>query len=86
MGSTRATIRGPAPGDVYTDKVDGVRAATSAPLTPVDVLLFIDAIAQLWQLSPTGLTGLEGASTDRSRVAAHRAVAVEAVQRILRQT
>ncbi len=71
------------PVDVYADKVADVRTATPEPLTPVDVLIFVYAIAQAWQLSPTGLTGLEGASEDPRRIAAHRRAVVAAVQGIL---
>lgn len=72
------------PLDVYTAKVEGVRAASPSALTPVDVLIFIYAIAQAWQLSPTGLTNLEGARDDPSRIAAHRRAIVAAVEGMLR--
>lgn len=71
------------PHDVYADKVDAVRAAAPQPLTPVDVLIFIYAIAQAWQLSPTGLTGLEDDTHDPQRIAAHRRAVVAAVQAML---
>lgn len=71
------------PGDVYAEKIDAVRAVTPEPLTPVDVLVFIYAIAQAWQLSPTGLTGLAGANDDPHRVAAHRNAVIAAVHSIL---
>lgn len=73
------------PGDVYTTKVDEVRAVTPEPLTPVDLLIFIYAIAQAWQLSPTGLTGMEGANDDPHRVAAHRRAVIAAVEGILQR-
>ncbi|MCK8468733.1 TetR family transcriptional regulator [Microbacterium sp. KSW4-16] len=72
------------PSDVYSAKVDGVRVASPGALSPVDVLVFIYAIAQAWQLSPTGLTGLEGAHDDPRRIAAHRRAVVAAVEGMLR--
>ena len=71
------------PGDVYAEKADAVRAVTPEPLTPVDVLIFIYAVAQAWQLSPTGLTSLDGISDDPRRIAAHRRAVVAAVYGIL---
>ncbi|MBP2266190.1 AcrR family transcriptional regulator [Pseudarthrobacter sp. PvP004] len=72
------------PVDVYSAKVEGVRAASTSALTPVDVLIFIYAIAQAWQLSPTGLTALGGAHDDPRRIRAHRRAVVSAVEGMLR--
>ncbi len=74
------------PLDVYTAKAADVGAAAPHPLTPVDVLIFIYAIAQAWQLSPTGLTSLDGAADDPKRLAAHRRAVVAAVQGMLSGT
>lgn len=72
------------PSDLYSAKVEGVRLASPSALSPVDLLVFIYAIAQAWQLSPTGLTGLEGAHDDPRRIAAHRRAVIAAVESMLR--
>jgi AcrR family transcriptional regulator len=72
------------PRDVYRDKTLAVATAAARPLSAVDVLVFIYAIAQAWQLSPEGLTGL-GANADRGEeVAARRRAVVTAVERMVR--
>jgi AcrR family transcriptional regulator len=72
------------PLDVYSAKVESMREVSPSPLTPVDVLIFIYAIAQAWQLSPIGLTALEGSRDDPRRIAAHRRAVVAAVEGMLR--
>ncbi|MGJ9412350.1 TetR family transcriptional regulator [Aeromicrobium sp. CF4.19] len=72
------------PLDVYRDKTLAVATAGASPLTPVDVLVFVYAIAQAWELSPRGLTGLEGDPHHRDRLVAHRTAVITAVERMLR--
>lgn len=71
------------PLDIYRDKTLAVATAEANPLSPVDVLVFIYAIAQAWELSPEGLTGLEGESRNRDRLVAHRTSVITAVERML---
>ena len=71
------------PRDVYRDKTLAVVAAAADPLSAVDVLVFIYAIAQAWQLSPAGLTGLEDHPHGGEDVAARRRSVVTAVERML---
>jgi len=73
------------PENVYAAKVEGIRKFAPAAMTPVDVLIFIYAIAQAWQLSPTGLIALEGSEDDPRRIVAHRRAIVEAVRGMLRE-
>ncbi|WP_146339472.1 TetR family transcriptional regulator [Nesterenkonia sp. NBAIMH1] len=73
------------PLEIYRDKALAVATAEASPLSPVDVLVLIYAIAQAWELSPEGLTGLEGDPRSYERLAAHRASIVTAVERMLRQ-
>ncbi|MCC3275356.1 TetR family transcriptional regulator [Arthrobacter sp. zg-Y20] len=68
------------PSDIYRDKTLAVAAATARPLSPVDLLVFIYAIAQAWQLSPKGLTDLNERGDE---VAARRQAVVTAVERML---
>ncbi|UOQ57747.1 TetR family transcriptional regulator [Leucobacter allii] len=72
------------PLDVYSLKLEAVRGASPSALTPVDVLIFIYAIAQAWQLSPTGLTAFDGANDGPGRTVAHRRAVVSAVEGMLR--
>ncbi|MGK9269437.1 TetR family transcriptional regulator [Williamsia muralis] len=71
------------PSQIYRDKALAVATDAAQPLSAVDVLVFIYAIAQAWQLSPKGLTGLDEYSTDGDGVAAHRQSVVTAVERML---
>lgn len=70
------------PGDVYRNKALAV-AAAARPLSAVDVLVFIYAIAQAWQLSPEGLTGLVENPVRGEEIAARRQAVVTAVERML---
>jgi AcrR family transcriptional regulator len=72
------------PREVYRNKALAVATAEARPLSAVDVLIFIYAIAQAWQLSPKGLTELEENAAGGHGVAAHRQAVVTAVERMLR--
>ncbi|MBB2773849.1 MULTISPECIES: TetR family transcriptional regulator [Mycolicibacterium] len=71
------------PREAYRDKTLAVATAAARPLSGVDVLVFIYAIAQAWQLSPKGLTGLEENRAGRHGDAARRQSVVTAVERML---
>ncbi|WP_432746811.1 TetR family transcriptional regulator [Streptomyces sp. JH002] len=72
------------PMDSYLAKTTAVSAAESAPLTAVDLLVLIYAVAQAWYLSPVGLLRSDGRDPeDPARVAAHREAVVTAVTRML---
>ena len=71
------------PRDIYRNKTLAVATTTAHPLSAVDVLIFIYAIAQAWQLSPVGLTSLEENPVRREEVAARRQAVVTAVERML---
>ncbi|OZG29137.1 TetR family transcriptional regulator [Williamsia sp. 1138] len=71
------------PREIYRDKALAVATAVAQPLSAVDVLVFIYAIAQAWQLSPKGLTGLDEDLDGDDGVAAHRQAVVTAVERML---
>ncbi|MCC3273530.1 TetR family transcriptional regulator [Arthrobacter zhangbolii] len=71
------------PGDTYRSKTLSVATAAAHPLSAVDILVFIYAIAQAWQLSPEGLTGLAENPTRGEEVAARRQAVVTAVERML---
>ncbi|PWH06604.1 TetR/AcrR family transcriptional regulator [Brachybacterium endophyticum] len=73
------------PSEAYRDKTLAVATADASPLSPVDVLVFVYAIAQAWQLSPAGLTGLEEATDESETVAARRRSVVIAVERMLQK-
>lgn len=73
------------PLNIYRDKTLAMATAGATPLSPVDVLVFIYALAQAWELSPKGLTGLEGDSQGRERLLGHRRSVVTAVERMLRR-
>lgn len=64
------------------DVLGGVSGVDSAPLTAVDLLVFIYAIAQAWYLTPTGLLRADG--SDPHRIADHRASIVATVTRFAR--
>ena len=72
------------PEDIYRDKALAVATAAAQPLTAVDVLVFIYAMAQAWQLSPEGLTSVGRNSDRREEIAAQRRAVVTAVERMLR--
>lgn len=74
------------PLDVYTAKTRSLATLATEPLSAVDVLVFIYALAQAWQLSPSGLLGLEGNPTAPQRLAQHRTALVTAVTRMLHST
>lgn len=71
------------PREVYRNKALAVATAAARPLSAVDVLVFIYAIAQAWQLSPIGLTALQGSPTGSQAIAARRQSVVTAVERML---
>lgn len=71
------------PREIYLDKTLAVATAAARPLSAVDVLVFIYALAQAWQLSPGGLTGLEEAAAGDDGLAARRLSVVTAVERML---
>ncbi|MHC9044553.1 TetR family transcriptional regulator [Microbacterium saperdae] len=71
------------PLQTYVDKVESVRPVAPPPLSPVDVLVFVYAVAQAWQLSPIGLIGLDGDPAAPHRIAAHRRSVVAAVTAML---
>jgi AcrR family transcriptional regulator len=71
------------PSEVYRNKALAVATAVARPLSAVDVLVFIYAIAQAWQLSPKGLVGLEESRSGDHGVAARRQSVVTAVERML---
>ena len=71
------------PSDIYRKKTLAVATAAARPLSAVDVLVFIYAIAQAWQLSPEGLTSLAENSVKGEEVAARRQAVVTAVERML---
>lgn len=68
------------PSEVYRNKSLAVATAAAQPLSAIDVLVFIYAIAQAWQLSPKGLTGLD----EKSDASSRRQSVVTAVERLLR--
>ncbi|OZC91839.1 TetR family transcriptional regulator [Rhodococcus sp. 06-412-2C] len=72
------------PSDVYRNKTLAVATAVAHPLSAVDVLVFIYALAQAWQLSPEGLTGLDKNAVRHEEVATRRQSVVTAVERMLR--
>ncbi|WP_181773585.1 TetR family transcriptional regulator [Amycolatopsis pittospori] len=73
------------PLETYLAKTTAVSNGDSAPLTAVDLLTFIYAIAQAWSLTPTGLLKADGSDPeDPVRIAAHRESVVAAVTRIVR--
>lgn len=72
------------PRDAYRDKTLAVATAAARPLSAVDVLVFIYAIAQAWQLSPEGLTGLHEGAGSAEDIAQRRRAVVTAVERMLR--
>lgn len=72
------------PRELYRDKTLAVATAEAGPLSSVDILVFVYAVAQAWQLSPEGLTGLEPRPARGDRVAARRLAVVTAVERMLR--
>ncbi|RUR01179.1 TetR family transcriptional regulator [Labedella endophytica] len=71
------------PREIYRDKTLAVATAAAQPLSAVDVLVFIYAIAQAWQLSPEGLTGLDANPIRDEEIAARRRSVVTAVERML---
>ncbi|MFJ8803065.1 TetR/AcrR family transcriptional regulator [Streptomyces sp. NPDC102487] len=73
------------PMENYLAKTTALRAAGSAPLTAVDLLVLIYAMSQAWYLTPVGLLQADGQDPDDPRrIAAHRQAVVTAVTRILR--
>jgi AcrR family transcriptional regulator len=71
------------PSDIYRDKALAIATAAARPLSAVDVLIFVYAIAQAWQLSPEGLTGLGQNPSRGENIAARRQSVVTAVERML---
>ncbi|OLR92627.1 TetR family transcriptional regulator [Actinokineospora bangkokensis] len=72
------------PVESYVAKTTAVSGVDSAPLTAVDLLVFVYALAQAWYLTPTGLLRADGSDpADPQRVADHRAAIVAAVDRLV---
>jgi len=71
------------PREIYRDKALVVDPSAPGSLTAVDVLVYVYAIAQSWQLSPEGLTSLEGYPGGAEAVAARRRSVVAAVERLV---
>jgi AcrR family transcriptional regulator len=64
-----------------------VAGTDSAPLTAVDLLVFIYAVSQAWYLTPDGLLRADGADPhEPQRLAAHRRAVMTAVTRIVHPT
>ncbi|QUQ67378.1 TetR family transcriptional regulator [Kutzneria sp. CA-103260] len=73
------------PLESYLAKTTALAGADAAPLTAVDLLVFIYAVSQAWYLTPVGLLKADGANPDDPRrIAAHREAVVAAVTRIAR--
>ncbi|MEU9877159.1 TetR/AcrR family transcriptional regulator [Streptomyces phaeochromogenes] len=76
---------GPDAADVYSQKMAGMKAAsTVGQLPPTDLLVFITGLAQSWILTPRDLlTAADGGDPFAAeRLAAHRAAIVEAARRL----
>lgn len=71
------------PSEIYRNKTLAVATAAARPLSAVDVLVFIYAIAQAWQLSPERLTSLAEKPDSGEDTAARRKAVVTAVERML---
>lgn len=71
------------PLDSYRNKIEAITGAGADPLTPVDLLVIIYAVAQAWHISPLALRNAEGDPTAPDRIAAHRQSVVTAVRRLL---
>ena len=67
------------PLETYLAKVDAVQQHASPVIGAVDLLVIIYAVAQAWELAPTGLLAAAGSVGSNTR----RAAAVEAITRIL---
>lgn len=67
------------PVEAYLAKVESVQSQASPAFSAVDLLVIAYAIAQAWQLAPTGLLSVDGPVDSASQ----RAAAIEAVTRIL---
>ena len=67
------------PLETYLAKVESVQQHASTAIGAVDLLVIIYAIAQAWQLAPTGLLAADRHAGTETR----RAAAVESVTRIL---
>ncbi|OZM78564.1 TetR family transcriptional regulator [Pseudonocardia sp. MH-G8] len=73
------------PLESYLAKTTAVAGADSAPLTAVDLLVFIYAVSQAWYLTPVGLLRADGGDPQApERIAAHRYAVITAVTRIVR--
>ncbi|GAB4006397.1 hypothetical protein GCM10029992_56930 [Glycomyces albus] len=72
------------PLESYLTKTAAVSEISSAPLTAVDLLVFIYAISQAWYLTPDGLLKADGQDPrNPQRIAAHRDAVVTAVKRVV---
>ncbi|GAA0937906.1 TetR family transcriptional regulator [Pseudonocardia zijingensis] len=72
------------PLESYLAKTTAVAGTDSGPLTAVDLLVFIYAVAQAWYLTPDGLLRADGGDPhDPRRLAAHRQAVITAVSRIV---
>ncbi|MBE1496031.1 AcrR family transcriptional regulator [Amycolatopsis lexingtonensis] len=73
------------PLETYLAKTTALAGTTTAaPLTAVDLLVFIYAISQAWQLTPVGLLEADGSGArDPRRIAAHREAVVTAATRLI---
>uniref|UniRef100_UPI001111B4F2 TetR family transcriptional regulator n=1 Tax=Nesterenkonia sp. F TaxID=795955 RepID=UPI001111B4F2 len=69
--------------EAYRSRTLAVATAAAHPLSAIDVLVFIYALAQAWQLSPEGLTSLEENAGGEEAIAARRYAVVIAVERML---
>ena len=78
---------GPDAADVYARKVEamtgGRRGLAPSGLPPTDLLVLVQGLTSSWLLSPLDLLAADGADPySADRLAAHRAVIVEAARRL----
>ena len=72
------------PMQTYLAKADALAAAAPAPITAIDLLAILYAIAQAWYLTPRGLLAADGSDPDDpTRRLAHRTALQAAVHRII---
>lgn len=72
------------PMESYLAKTHDVESAARPPMTAVDLLAVVYAVAQAWYVTPIGLLTADGSTPgDSDRRAAHRAAVVSAVGRML---
>lgn len=76
---------GPDVADVYAEKVEamgGGSGLTASGLPPMDLLVLVQGLTSSWLLSPEDLLAAAGDPYSPERLAAHRAVIVEAARRL----